>query len=161
MTKALDADAQAAEAADQLNSLKGAAEQMLDLANLDTRKLGSAACELFHPVTKEKLGQTIWLFSKDHPKVQSYMADRADRDLRNEANLSARGKQPDPPTVAKGRERAIELLTIATDRWENVFFKGQADVAFSVSLAKEVYEVPFIREQCLGFLGEIENFTNG
>lgn len=132
----------------------------VDLLSLDTAKhMGrSAPCAIINPLTRQPTGAKIWLFGNDSERVQAYINGEANAQLAKNAELAARGKTPPPPTVEKAIERSIELLIVATDRWEDVAFGGETGVTFSVPKAKELYAVKFVREQLQEFMGEIEGF---
>lgn len=138
-------------------------ENTVDLLALDTAVAmsQSAACHIINPLTKQETGAKIYLFGSDSERVQNYINGEANAQLRREADLRARGKTPEAPTVEKAIDRAIELLIVATDRWEGVSFGGETNVTFTVAKARELYKVKFIREQLQEFMGEIENFMKG
>ena len=133
----------------------------VDLADLSLSVLTSKSTPvaILHPITKADTGQRIWLFGKESERVVSYINGEANAQLRRNADLAARGKDPEPPTVEKGEARQIELLIVATDRWENVFFQGQANTEFTVAKAKELYKLDFVRKQLNEALGDLERFT--
>jgi hypothetical protein len=132
-----------------------------DLLDMDPRKLGAARMEIKHPITKVGTGQYIWLLNIQHPKVQNFINGEADAELAKEADWSARGKTAPARTVEQGNKRTIDLVTVATDRWEGVNFNKETDVQFTVQKARELYAVPFIREQCVEFMRELDGFTQG
>lgn len=146
------------ETTEQLANLGG---ECFDLAGLDTRKIESAACEIMNKATGASTGAKVWLFPMDHEKVQAYINQRANEQMRLEASQRARGKEPNPPTVERGVERTIELLCVATDRWENLTWQGERDASFDIQKAKALYAVPQVREQLTEFIGELENFIKG
>lgn len=137
-------------------------ENTTDLLALDTAKVmgKSSPCDIVNPLTKKPTGARVWLYGSDSQRVQDYVNGEADAQLAKNAELAARGKSPDAPTTDKARKRSIDLLIVATDKWENVNMGGQV-VEFTHQRAQELYGVKFIREQLQEFMGEIENFTKG
>lgn len=134
----------------------------VDLADLDLAKITavSTPVAILHPITKQDTGQRIWLFGKESQRVTDYINGEANAQLRRNADLAARGKDPEPPTVERGEQRQIELLIVATDRWENVYFNGERNAQFSVAKAKELYKLSFIQKQLNAALNDLERFTN-
>ena len=136
---------------------------MIDLASInETHLMNNPICvELKHPTTKAGLGQKVWLLGKDSDRVSAYINGEVNARLRKEADLSARGKQGEVPTVERAKARSIELLTVATVRWENVFFDGEANAEFTVAKAAKLYSQQWVRDQLAEPIGELENFMQG
>lgn len=154
--------------AEVLEDLKAAAEGKLkvepvDLASLDPKvHMGvPTACALKHPITKADTGQRIWLFGKDSERVQDYLRGEADAKMAKQASRAAKGDDPEPMTIAQLEKQAIDLLVIATDRWENVYFKGETDAQFTVAKARELYAMDWVRVQLNKWIGELEHFMPG
>ena len=135
----------------------------VDLMAIDPAKVlcASSPCDIINPLTKAKTGGRVWLYSMESERVQSFLNERADQELRKSADLAARGKDPEPPSVERSIKRQIELLTVATDRWEGINMNGATNVDFSVQRAIELYRVKFIREQLQNYANEHENFMQG
>lgn len=132
----------------------------VDLATLEPAKImaQSIRVEIKHPATKAGTGQYIWIFGNDHPKVKAYVDDKVDADLARTAERRQRGKLVEAPTVQKGVNRTVELLCVATDRWENVLFKGVPNADFTVANARELYAFDWLRDQLLEAMGDYERF---
>jgi hypothetical protein len=138
-------------------------DDALDLLSLDTGKAMSEAIpvNILNPFTKKPTGAVIWILGKDSDTVTRYINDEVNSRIRREAALRERGKSPEPPTVEKGQAQTIELLIVATTRWENVRIGEDRNVDFSVARAKELYKVAFVREQLAEAMGDLENFIKG
>ena len=134
-------------------------EQAEDLSTLSPSKImaNSISVELIHPLKKTPTGQFIHIYGNDHPKVKEYVDSKVNADLAKTAERRQRGKLVEAPTVQKGVARTIELLIVATESWENVFFKTK-NCPFTVSAAQEFYTFDWVRDQLLEAMGDYERF---
>lgn len=144
----------------QIAATHGIAPEPVDLADLDTAiHMGRpTACPILHPKTKADTGQRVWLYGMDSQRVQDYLRGKADAKLKLQAERAARGQDEEPTTIAQLEDAAIELLCVATDRWENVFFEGEANTQFTLEKAKRLYKIDFIRKQLNKWMGDIDRF---
>ncbi|MDD5385347.1 MAG: hypothetical protein PHG89_10770 [Gallionella sp.] len=148
-------------------------KNVVDMSCLDT----SSACdegaeiELKHPVTGAGLGIFVTVAGKDSTLFKDYLRDSINEELRRAHFNKKRGKDDEIPTVEKGEQRSIEMLTVCTLGWrwdDKAVFplqkKGQPleELAFNVANVKRVYtELPAARKQVDEAIGDLENFMKG
>lgn len=149
-----------------------------DIGELDTVAASDkgARIELKHPTTGAPTGVFLIMLGKHSSIFQEIVRERANKRIRENANATRRGKQPEIKTAEMQEAEGIEMLAACTIGWESetrtkvegkedevvvsptLKFRGE-DLPFNVANALRVYrELLWVREQADAAIGDLENF---
>ncbi len=122
--------------------------------NLEQDANSEAPIEILHPVTKAKLGITIYVMGAESTAYRNIIRRQQNRRLK----LLSKNRRIEL-TLEETEEEALDLLVAVTKRWDGLVWDGKAIECSEENIRMVYQERPWLRQQVDEGVNDPANFT--